>query len=53
LLHSPWQAKVIAASAAPGPELQALLNAPTHKLASALSALSVLTLVFLMTVRPG
>jgi hypothetical protein len=53
LLHSPWQAKVIAASAAPGPELQALLNAPAHKLASALSALSVLTLVFLMTVRPG
>jgi len=53
LLHNPWQAKVVAASAAPGPELQALLNAPAHKLASALSALSVLALVFLMTVRPG
>ena len=53
LLHSPWQAKVIATSAAPGPDLQALLNAPSHKVASALSALSVLALVFLMTVKPG
>jgi hypothetical protein len=53
LLHSPWQAKVIAASAAPSAELQSLLNAPSHKIASALSALSILALVFLMTVRPG
>lgn len=54
LLHSPWQAKVIAASSAgPSPELQQLLNAPAHKIASALSALSILVLVFLMTVRPG
>jgi len=53
LLHSPWQAKVIAASAAPAPELAALLHAPSHRLASILSALSILTLVFLMTVRPG
>ena len=53
LVHSPWQAKVVAASAAPGPELQQLLQAPRHKIASAVSALSILTLVFLMTVRPG
>src|SRR3954462_3796866 len=53
LLHSPWQAKIIAASAAPGPELQRLLHAPMHRVASIVSALSILTLVFLMTVRPG
>lgn len=53
LLHSPWQAKVIAASAAPGAELQPLLHAPSHRIASILSALSILTLVFLMVVRPG
>jgi hypothetical protein len=53
VLHSPWQAKVIAASATAGPELGSLLNAPVHRLASALSALSILTLVFLMVVRPG
>jgi hypothetical protein len=53
LLHSPWQAKVIAASVAPGPELGQLLQAPAHRIASILSALSILALVFLMTVRPG
>jgi hypothetical protein len=53
LLHSPWQAKVIAASATPGPELQSLLHAPMHRIASILSALSILTLIVLMTVRPG
>ena len=53
LVHSPWQAKVVAASAAPGPELQQLLQAPRYKIASLVSALSILTLVFLMTVRPG
>lgn len=53
LLHSPWQAKVVAASAAPGPELQQLLHAPSHRIASIVSALSILTLIFLMTVRPG
>jgi uncharacterized membrane protein len=53
LLHSPWQAKVIAASASPGPELDALLRSPVHRIASALSAISVLVLVFLMTARPG
>jgi len=53
LVHSPWQAKVVAASAAPGPELQQLLQAPRHKIASLVSALSILALVFLMTVRPG
>jgi hypothetical protein len=53
LLHSPWQAKVIAASAAPGPELQAVLHAPSHRIASVLSAVSILVLVFLMVARPG
>ena len=53
LLHSPWQAKVVAASAAPGPELQQLLHAPSHRFASIVSALSILALIFLMTVRPG
>ena len=53
LLHSPWQAKVVAASAAPGPELQQLLHAPMHRVASIVSALSILTLIILMTVRPG
>jgi hypothetical protein len=52
-LHSPWQARVIAASAAPNPELQSVLHAPMQKIASAISALSILTLIFLMTVRPG
>jgi hypothetical protein len=52
-LHNPWQAKVVAASAAPGPELDAVLNAPVHRIASIVSALSVLTIVYLMTARPG
>src|SRR5689334_22265017 len=37
LLHNPWQAKVVAASAAPGPELDAVLNAPVHRIASIVS----------------
>ena len=53
LMHNPWQAKVIAASAAPGPELDALLDSPTHRLASGLSGISILALVYLMTARPG
>jgi uncharacterized membrane protein len=53
LLHSPWQEKVIAASASPGPELGALLHSPLHRIASALSAISILTLLYLMTARPG
>ena len=53
LLHSPWQAKVIAASAAGGPELDAVLQSPIHRIASGVSAVSVLTLVYLMTARPG
>jgi hypothetical protein len=53
LVHAPWQAKVVAASATPGPELDRLLNAPAHRIASIVSALSVLTLVYLMTVWPG
>jgi hypothetical protein len=53
LVHSPWQAKVIAASAAPGPELEKVLQAPSHRIASILSAVSVLVLLYLMTARPG
>jgi uncharacterized membrane protein len=53
LLHSPWQAKVIAASASGGPELDTLLKAPIHRIASIISTLSVLTLLYLMTTRPG
>lgn len=53
LLHSPWQAKVIAASASGGPELAALLQSPIHRIASAVSAVSVLTLIYLMTAKPG
>ena len=53
LLHLPWQRKVLAASAAPEPGLDALLHAPMHRVASAVSAISVLVLIFLMTARPG
>ena len=53
LLHLPWQGKVLAASASPGPELEALLHAPMHRAASAISAISVLVLIFLMTAQPG
>jgi uncharacterized membrane protein len=53
LLHSPWQAKVAAASAAGGPELDALLQAPIHRIASGISAASVLALLYLMTAKPG
>jgi hypothetical protein len=53
LMHSPWQAKVIAASAAPSAELDRLLHAPSHRIASILSALSIVALVYLMTARPG
>ena len=53
LLHSPWQAKVIAASASGGAELGALLQSPVHRIASGVSAVSVLTLIYLMTAKPG
>jgi uncharacterized membrane protein len=53
LLHLPWQKKILAAAAGPQAQLDALRQAPAHKLASALSAISVLVLVFLMTARPG
>lgn len=53
LLHLPWQRKVISASAAPGPELHAVLQAPVHRIASAISAISILVLIYLMTARPG
>ncbi|HEX3755448.1 MAG TPA: DUF2269 family protein [Rhizomicrobium sp.] len=52
-MHAPWQAKVIAASASAGPELQTVLNAPAHRIANLLSAASVLCLLYLMTARPG
>jgi hypothetical protein len=53
LLHSPWQAKVIAASAPDGADLETVLQSPVHRIASGISAASVLTLVYLMTARPG
>jgi hypothetical protein len=53
LMHLPWQGRVIMASAGPSPELNALLHAPMHRVATILSALSILAIVFLMTVRPG
>jgi hypothetical protein len=53
LMHLPWQSKVIAASAGPSPELNALLHAPMHRVATILSAISILVIIFLMTVRPG
>jgi hypothetical protein len=53
LVHRRWQDKVIAASLSPGPELDALLQSPLHRIASGVSAITVLTLVYLMTARPG
>lgn len=53
LLHLPWQRRVLAASASPGPELEAALHAPVHRIASIVSAVSVLALLYLMTARPG
>lgn len=53
-VHSPWQAKVIAASAqGTTPELEALLKSPISPLASAVSAISIIALVYLMTERMG
>jgi hypothetical protein len=57
-LHAPWQAKVIAAAAASPdgaitPELDAVLRAPINPIASVLSALSFIALIYLMTARPG
>jgi hypothetical protein len=53
LIHLPWQAKVIAASAGPSPDLNAVLHAPIQRIATIISAISILTIIFLMTVRPG
>jgi uncharacterized membrane protein len=53
LLHLPWQKRVVAASASPGPELESVLHAPSHRIASIVSALCVLSLLYLMTARPG
>jgi uncharacterized membrane protein len=57
-MHAPWQAKVIAASASSTdgivtPELDRLLHSPVHPIASALSAVSFIALVYLMTAQPG
>jgi uncharacterized membrane protein len=53
-LHLPWQKRVLAASATgPGPELDAALAAPSHRIASIVSALCVLSLLYLMTARPA
>ena len=57
-MHAPWQAKVIAASAGSTdgivtPELDGLLRSPVHPIASALSAVSFIALVYLMTAQPG
>ena len=56
-LHSPWMAKVIAAAAASdgqkSEDLQALLRSPVSPLASALSAASVIALIYLMSAKPG
>jgi hypothetical protein len=51
LLHLPWQRRV--AAAAPGPELEAALGAPVHRIASIISALSILIILYLMTAQPG
>jgi hypothetical protein len=58
VLHAPWQAKVIAAAAASPdgtvtPELDRVLRAPVSPIASALSALSFIVLIYLMTAQPG
>src|ERR1700704_2309716 len=57
-MHAPWQAKVITASAGSmdgivTPELDRLLRSPVHPIASALSAVSFIALVYLMTAQPG
>lgn len=53
-LHLPWQKKVLAASAPfPRGDLGALLHAPIHRIASVLSALLILSIVFLMTAKLG
>jgi MFS family permease len=51
LLHRPLHRRV--ATATPGPQLEAALHAPMHRVAAIVSGLSVLALVFLMVVRPG
>ena len=53
-LHSPWQAKIIRASAnGPSPELDALLKSPLSPVASALSAVAIIAIVYFMTERMG
>jgi uncharacterized membrane protein len=52
-IHSPWQAKVIAAATTGGPELDALIRSRSHRIANIISAVCVLTLLYLMTARPG
>lgn len=53
-VHRPWQAQVIAAAEkGPSPELDALLKSPKSKLASAVSAIAIIALVYFMTQRLG
>ena len=52
-MHAPWQARMIAASASAGPELEAVIKSPAHRIAGLLSAASVVCLLYLMTARPG
>jgi hypothetical protein len=53
LMHLPWQGRVIEASAGPSPDLNAVLHAPMHRVATIVSAISILVIIYLMTVRPG
>ena len=54
LVHKPWHAKVVAASAnGPTQELDALLKSQVSPVASAVSAISIIALVYLMTARMG
>lgn len=53
-VHSPWQAKVIRASAqGPSPALDRLLKSPVSPLASATSAVCIIAIVYFMTERMG
>ena len=53
-VHLPYQNKVILASAnGPSPELDALLKSPVAPLASAVSAITIIAILYFMTERMG
>lgn len=57
-LHAPWMTRVIRASAGSGDgtvsaELDALLRSPVSSIASAVSGVCFVALIYLMTARPG